>query len=352
MISLKKYLDSDADGPVPETDVVPRDVAAAALNAYGVTLRAIGDCSQDACPGLGGGLKQRLGALETEITPGMSCENLLAHGRTAGDRIREWGHEAARHYQGKAREVKEILLTVARTAESVSTHDAYSAEQLNAVTDRLKAIATLDDLTEIRASIDKGAAELRASIDRMTAEGREVLNRLKSKLDEYQAKLEEAEMLASRDALTGVRNRVFLEAQIQRRIEAGAAFCAAIVDIDRFKEINDHHGHLSGDELLRQFAGELSSACRSTDVLGRWGGDEFILLFDAEPAEAKVQVARLRNWACGIYRLSTQRGAVKIRVDASIGLAARNAGDTMNDLLARADAAMYAEKAAARPQHA
>ncbi len=350
MISLKKYLDSNAAAPVAGS-AAAGDPVAAALEAYGATLRAIGDGSLDACPGLGGGLKRELSELEAELLPGMGCANLLAHGRRAGDRVRGWGHEVARHYQDKAREVKEILLTVARTAESVSTHDANSAERLSAVTERLKAIATLDDLSEIRASIDKSAAELRASIDRMAAEGKEVLHGLESKLNEYQAKLEEAELLASRDVLTGVRNRVFLEAQMQKRIEAGAGFCAAIVDIDRFKEINDRHGHLTGDALLRQFAGELSSACRSTDVVGRWGGDEFLLLFDAGLEEARVQVERLRNWACGLYSLSTQRGMLKVHVDASIGLAARTGAETMNELLARADAAMYAEKAAARARH-
>ena len=58
----------------------------------------------------------------------------------------------------------------------------------------------------------------------------------------------------------------------------GAPFCIAIIDIDKFKRVNDEHGHLAGDELLKKFAAKMRSVCRDTDTIGRWGGDEFILL--------------------------------------------------------------------------
>jgi GGDEF domain-containing protein len=185
------------------------------------------------------------------------------------------------HYQGKAREVKEMLLTMAQHCGIGERTRSTLRGPDERVTERLRAIATLEDLTEIRASIDKSAADLKTSIDRMTEEGKEVLDHLKKQVEDYQVKLEEAEKIASRDALTGVSSRVYVEGQIEKRIESPAAFCVAIVDIDGFKKVNDAHGHLTGDELLKQFAGELRSACRSTDVIGRWGGDEFILLFDS-----------------------------------------------------------------------
>ena len=75
--------------------------------------------------------------------------------------------------------MKELLLVMARTAESVSARDQRCAGQMSAVTERLKAIASLEDLTEIRASIEKSATELKTSIDRMTAEGKEALEHLR-----------------------------------------------------------------------------------------------------------------------------------------------------------------------------
>jgi diguanylate cyclase (GGDEF)-like protein len=139
-----------------------------------------------------------------------------------------------------------------------------------------------------------------------------------------------------------------VEHQIERRIEAGTALCLAIIDIDGFKKVNDRYGHLIGDELLKQFAGELRSASRSTDVLGRLGGDEFILLLDCALAEAHTQVDRLRAWVCGSYTVTGNGDPIKIRVDASFGLAERQPAETMKELLGRADAEMYQHKAGSR----
>jgi diguanylate cyclase (GGDEF)-like protein len=348
MISIKKYLDSNAPTIEQNAEAVQQEPFAAALDAYGTSLLEMGHCSLDACPGLGDDLKQSLGRLKAELSPALNSEKLAAHGEQAREQLRAWGRSAARHYQGKAREVKEMLLTMAHTAESVSARDQRCAGQMSAVTERLKAIATLEDLTEIRVSIDRSAAELKTSIDRMTEEGKAVLDHLKKQVEDYQARLDEAEKIASRDALTGMSSRVYVEGQIERRIESCATFCVAIVDIDGFKKVNDAHGHLTGDELLKQFAGELRSACRSTDVIGRWGGDEFILLFDSGLEEAEAQTERLRKWVCGNYSVPGKTGTLKLRIDASIGLAAHAAGEGMNDLVGRADAAMYEQKATAR----
>ncbi len=352
MISLKRYLDSNSMELGQQGEAVPQDPFAVALDVYGSALLEMGNCSLDACPGTGDNLKQSLAQLKAELSPAIGHEKLAANGDLAAEHLRGWGRDAARHYQAKAREVKEMLLTMARTAESVSARDQHCAGQMNAVTERLKAIATLDDLTEIRASIDQSAAELKTSIERMTEEGKNVLDHLRKQVEDYQVKLEEAEKLASRDALTGACSRVYVEGQIEKRIETGAPFCVAIVDIDRFKKVNDAHGHLTGDELLKQFAGELRSACRSTDIIGRWGGDEFILLFDAAIEEAEAQTERLRKWVCGNYTVTGKQGAIKLSVNASIGLAAHAAGEAMKDLVARADAAMYQQKATSRTKAA
>ena len=346
MISLKRYLDSSS----PELARVEnecQDTFAAALDVYGSALLEMGNCSLDACPGLGDALKHSLTQLTAELSPTIASGDLAANGQKAREQLLGWGRDAARHYQGKAREVKEILLTMAQAAESVGTRDRHYASQISAVTERLQAIASLEDLSEIRASIDKSAAELKTSIERMTEEGAVVLNDLKQQVESYHAKLEEAEKSASRDALTGASSRLYVEGQIEKRIECGTAFCVAIVDIDGFKKVNDAHGHLIGDELLKQFAGELRSACRSNDIIGRWGGDEFILLFDSTLEEAEAQTERLRKWVCGNYEVAGKDGPLKLRIDASIGLAAHAAGQEMKDLLARADTAMYEQKNAA-----
>jgi diguanylate cyclase (GGDEF)-like protein len=346
MISLKKYLDTVEKGS--ELDLDGKALLTVTLSAYRSALLAMGGCSLDACPALGNELNRGLGELEAQLAREGTRQTVETTQTSVRQRLQDWGIGTALHYRQKAAEVKEILIVMARTAESVGARDQHCARQLDEVTTRLKKIANLEDLTEIRASIEASAAELKTSIDRMTAEGKEAVDQLRSEVATFQAKLEEAEQVASTDSLTGLRNRFSVESQIERRIEAGSAFCAAIVDIDHFKQVNDEHGHLAGDELLRQFATELRSACRSKDIVGRWGGDEFIIVLDCELPEAKTQTSRLAHWVCGSYTLHGASGTVKLKVDASIGLADHLPGETQEALLARADAAMYQQKAASR----
>lgn len=345
MISLKKYLDSDSASQSGQRE---GEFTATALAAYSSSLLAMGNCSIDACPALGAELKENLVELSHGLSGATSCESLAATGREVRQQLEKWGRHTARHYQEKSDEVKDLLIAMARTAESVGVRDQRCAGQIHDVTARLTAIASLDDLTQIRSSIKKSAAELKTSIDRMAEEGKAAIDSLQRQVSTYREKLEAAEEIASRDALTGLRNRLCVERQIERLIAASATFCLAIVDIDAFKKVNDEHGHLTGDELLRQFAAELVSACRSTDTIGRWGGDEFIIVLECGLPEATAQTERVSRWVCGNYSLQGRSGPRKLRVDASIGLADRMQGEAMNDLLARADAAMYRNKEAAR----
>jgi diguanylate cyclase (GGDEF)-like protein len=345
MISLKKYLDSTQADPAAIAEPEEGDLLPAAIDAYGSALMEMGNCSLDACPGMGNELKRNLGELKAGLSTGMRCGALAETDAGVREQLRAWGRGTARHYQEKACEVKEMLLLMARTAESVGARDQRCAGQMSEVTERLKAIASLDDLTEIRTSIEKSATELKTSIDRMTAEGKAVLDQLREQVTNYQAKLEKAEKLASRDGLTGLSSRLYVEGQIEKKIAAGTPLCVAVIDIDGFKKVNDEHGHLTGDELLKQFGTELRSACRASDVIGRWGGDEFILLYDCGLTEAEAQTQRLRKWICGSYTVEGKPGTIKLSVAASIGLAEHVAGEEMKELLARADAAMYEEKA-------
>ena len=360
MISLKKYLDSTRAEPQvsallevrPSVAVGREAETSGALGqitaAYRSALREMGICSVEACPALGQGLKQSLGQLAEKIAPDSSSEAVEAAQTGVQGQLQDWSRRTAAHYRQKTAEVRELLIVMARTAESVGERDQRCAGQISDVTARLKTIASLEDLTEIRTSIEKSAADLKTSVDRMAAEGKQAIARLRAEISGYQTKLEEAEDLASRDALTGLRNRVWVESQLERRIAAGAPLSVAIVDIDEFKRVNDRYGHLVGDEILQKFAAELTSASRKTDLVGRWGGDEFILVLDCGLSVAGPQIERLSAWVCGDYAVQTRSGAIKLKVDASLGLAERGAGETVRELLARADAAMYVRKSAGR----
>jgi diguanylate cyclase (GGDEF)-like protein len=348
VISLKKYLDAANRGPAANSEVDEQEVLAAAIAEYRSALQEMGNCGMDACPGLGKDLKKCLGKLGEKLTVDISVDALQATGQSIREKLQDWGGCAARHYQHQTAEVKEILLVMANTAESVGERDQRCAKQINEVTSRLQKIANLDDLTQIRASIEKSAGELKTSITRMAAEGKAAIDQLRVEVTGFQAKLEEAEHIASCDALTGLRSRLSVEGQLESRMNSSLPFSVGIIDIDGFKSVNDDHGHIVGDELLVLFATELKSRCRPADIVGRWGGDEFIILLDCAITVARGQTDRLMEWVCGNYTLHGSHGPLKIRVEASIGLAEYFKGETLKALLARADAAMYKHKAASR----
>ncbi len=367
MISLKKYLDAIDGAPQaqkaggakllavsgakkPGALAAPnaKELIPVAMAAYRSALQETGKYSLDACPALGEGLKHGLEELHENLSSTVTREAVEGAQRSVQEQLQDWGRRTAKHYRQQTGEVKELLLVLARMAESMGERDQRCAQQISEVTMRLSQIAKLEDLAEIRASIVKSASDLKTSIDRMGAEGKAAMDQLRGEVSTYQTKLEKAEEIASSDSLTGLRSRLCVEHQIERRIEAGTPFCVTIIDIDGFKHVNDEHGHLTGDGLLKQFATELRSASRSTDLIGRLGGDEFVIVLDCALPEAKSQIDRLRAWVCGNYSVEGSAGPVKLRVGASFGLAERMAEETLKEIFDRADAEMYQNKAASR----
>jgi diguanylate cyclase (GGDEF)-like protein len=348
MISLKKYLDlaqsdSKKPGVADGNEVLP-----AAIAAYRSALLEMGSCSRDVCPALGEVLQQRLAKVEEDLSSEITRADIESIEKKVQEHLRNWGSRTARYFQKQTGDVKEILIVMARTAESVGERDQRCAKQIDDVTTQLQRIANLEDLTQIRASLKKSVAELKTSIDKMAAEGKAAIEQARVEISGYQTKLEEAEQIASRDSLTALHNRLWVENQIEHRIGSKLPLCVGIIDLDGFKQVNDEHGHLIGDELLKQFAGELKAACRLTDVVGRWGGDEFIILLDCNLATAKTQMDRLREWVCGSYTVQAKSGPMKLRVGASFGLAEHKPGETTKELLALADADMYRQKSESR----
>jgi diguanylate cyclase (GGDEF)-like protein len=353
MISIRKYLEAptaaEATAPRPRPQKrIGGELAAPLADAYRAALIEMGHSGTDACPATGAELARCLAELSGKMASGIDSASLMEADSAARCSLQDWGRRTARHFQQKAGEVKEMLLAMARTAESVGERDQRCARQIDEVTTQLRRIASLEDISQIRASIERSASELKTSIERLNAEGKAVLDALQAKVTTFQARMEEAEQLASLDALTRLRSRLWVEGQLEQRIASAANFCVAILDIDGFKSVNDTYGHVAGDEILRQFANELRSACRSTDVVGRWGGDEFLIVIDAPVADAEAQIERVRAWVCGPYTVQGSAGALRIEVSASVGLSAFAAPDTLGQLLERADAAMYERKSAPR----
>lgn len=162
---------------------------------------------------------------------------------------------------------------------------------------------------------------------------------------------EAMERLASRDELTGALNRramtELVEAEQHRLDRNGAPYCMALLDLDHFKRVNDAHGHLVGDDVLRTFALAVAACMRVVDRLGRYGGEEFILFLQgvSEPGEAQVALERARK---AVAQHPWEGIAPGLRLTVSIGAAIARPGESIEQLLTRADQALYRAKGEGR----
>jgi len=344
VISIKKYLDLDESEPGKYRPPGAEALLGAVLGAYRSALGAMGDCGLQACPPLGLDLRRGLSllveALDRTLTPPLVKET---EGHVE-EHLHIWGQQTAEYLQQRAADVKEILMVLARAAESVAERDQRYAAQFSEFTKRLQALAKLEDLPQIRAAIVRGAKELKTCVDHMEQDGRESVAALRTQVATYQSKLEEAEQRACRDSLTGLDNRQGIESKMQRRIAEQKPFCVVMLDLNGFKRVNDTYGHQAGDDLLKQFSTELRSASRATDVVGRWGGDEFIVILDGNIAAAQVHVERMQKWVLGSYTLQIGPEGPKVDTTAAVGLVEWKTGESIKDVVGRADAWMYRQK--------
>jgi diguanylate cyclase (GGDEF)-like protein len=163
---------------------------------------------------------------------------------------------------------------------------------------------------------------------------------------------------ARADAKTGLLNAATWErealAEVARAVRTGSPLAVALLDLDRFKHINDTYGHLLGDEVLRQIAATMTRILRDYDLAGRFGGEEFVMLLPQTRAVDALRIAervRAHIAQLPIYA-SGASGSERVSVTVSIGVAALDAGSRreLTELLAAADAALYRAKASGRDQ--
>ena len=164
------------------------------------------------------------------------------------------------------------------------------------------------------------------------------------------ASLEQIQELVHYDELTKTYNRRTLiqrlDQERSRAERTGVPFCVALFDLDHFKAVNDSHGHAAGDEVLKDFAATVQSTMRDSDVFGRYGGEEFLLILNATaPATVQLALDRIR---AGLAAHDWAAIAPGFTLTASIGVAGFRAGESVAQLLNRADGGLYEAKRAGR----
>jgi diguanylate cyclase (GGDEF)-like protein len=163
-------------------------------------------------------------------------------------------------------------------------------------------------------------------------------------------RVRQLEEVAFIDALTGVANRRFLDRELDARFSEfrrdGWSFGVLMCDVDRFKLFNDEHGHDTGDRVLKMVAASLAGNCRPYDLVGRWGGEEFLVIVGHAD---RAGVRQCANRARALVAASDIEADGKLlRVTISVGASVVRASDDAASLVARADELLYRSKADGR----
>ncbi len=248
-------------------------------------------------------------------------------------------------------ELAGIIVFLRRSLANLTGDSRVFHENLMGTTDRIRALGELNDIREFKKKVAAEVEELSKLILEKQKREQIEYEQLSGQVSSLQQKLDEAKTEASLDALTGVANRRSFDLAIQRWIrvheKSEAPFTTAFFDLDDFKSVNDRYGHQAGDQVLAFAALELGRNIRSSDFLARYGGEEFVILSEGMTlpdsrnrfAAVLKQIEKMRC-ECS----SDERGTLSLSVTASCGVAEYALGESGDDLIRRADEALYEAK--------
>jgi diguanylate cyclase (GGDEF)-like protein len=317
-------------------------VLEAALDCYLSAIQDIAEVIAGIYPDLGTASHEQLTRLRARLAFEANTKTLEESRDTLRQVLREFTLRATSYNQALTDELNRTLAMVAQGEDGRSARNVRYVDNLVDFLDQLEKALQSGDTSRLAGQ----AAALRRFAESIEIDTRDAFVALLDQVREFQRRLREAELLASRDTLTGIANRREFNRQLDARIQAKREFCVLLFDLDSLKSHNDQYGHLCGDEILKQLGARLSSQVRARDFVCRWGGDEFAVILDTglDPGRARsVQIAEALNRP---YHLTVDGREMLIRIHVSVGIAEYVTGETPEQLFHRVDESMYRQKGA------
>jgi diguanylate cyclase len=237
----------------------------------------------------------------------------------------------------------------------ISDSTAVYHEKIGTYAERIERIEDMGSLKDV---LDGLMGDMRSmqsdalrSRDEVVA-ARQHAEATESRIRQLETELEEIGEKVREDALTGSLNRRGLDEALSREAARaqryGNEFCVSVIDLDNFKNLNDTHGHQAGDEALVHLVKVVKGLLRPTDDIGRFGGEEFVILLPETTLEAgRMAIERLQRELTKQFFLANNE---KLLITFSAGVAQLRPGESEADLVKRADQAMYRAKQSGKNQ--
>lgn len=313
----------------------------------------------DAASLLDAELATHIDALGERVPPRIGRGDARSLAREA-EALREVALPARERAERSRREIHEMVAELTALLSPTLRHSVSMEANLDRLCTRLAGADEPEALALAREELVLLAEDMRATSTAM----REGLGRamgrardLQAALDETRERLGRLRSESERDALTGLLHRGVFDRRLveavracggDRRADAGS-LCLVLLDIDHFKQVNDQHGHPTGDAVLRAVAGHLARLVRAGDAVGRVGGEEFGIVLSGMRLDGAAEIAERIRAAVEADEHAVDGG--HLRVTLSAGLAELVDGETALELYKRADRALYEAKAAGRNRY-
>ena len=252
--------------------------------------------------------------------------------------------------------LQRLIAAAAGSLSELAGDSESFATELNDHLKGLEAFASYDEFQEFRGALEQEIGKLRHLVANKQKRERALTETLQNRVKVLEEQLVVANEELVIDALTQVYNRgafdTRLEEDIRHNTSYGGSFSLLLLDIDHFKNVNDSHGHLVGDRVLRAVAKTAKHVFRIDDFVARYGGEEFaVILYDTGLMYASRAAERFRQVVAAQEFQYQQAGkSQKLRLTVSVGAARFHTGDTPECMLDRADKALYLAKNSGRNQ--
>lgn len=269
------------------------------------------------------------------------------------DMVLEWfkKHIATRQLlaaEQKTRELKAIISEITAQIGSSGSRLSDHGEKLAAYTRRLETTSSVEEIMDISRGIMSGTHAVVSDSQSLKKEMDETLTEIHALKKELEGLKQEAKT----DMLTGLLNRRGFKEAMDKAMDqtnsSSTPLSVIIADIDHFKRINDSHGHLIGDSVLKMLARFFREHIKGKDIVARFGGEEFIMVLPETPLKGAFVLAEQIRLNLKTMRWRTKSGSPIGAITMSLGVAQHRAGESIPDLIERADTALYQAKSTGR----
>lgn len=319
--------------------------AHASIGAYAKVLLALKHAAGVIAGEDGKIFQEHMEIIRSELNPNTPPQTLERGGETVEKELEGFARQRAYVRDQKEWEYKQIIRTVAEAATFMAQTGSAQSQELVQVATQIDSVSRLESIAEVRKQLSHRVTEIKKLATRFQEEAGTRARVLESRMRSVEERLKIAEKLAETDPLTGLGNRRMAEIAMHTAISSGEPLSLIICDLNGFKAVNDRYGHAQGDLLLKSVAREVRNLVRATDVVCRWGGDEFVVLLrNTKLAHAEERAVTIQRFAFGEFLLSLGERKIRVNVTASVGAAEYRPGEEVFEFFERADQMMYERK--------